>query len=61
VRNLVRRRLRHLVRERLPGLPAGSTIVVRALPEAAFRGYQEMAADLDAALAAALRPRGGVR
>jgi ribonuclease P protein component len=61
VRNRVRRRLRHLVRDRLPSLPAGSAIVVRALPEAARRGYQELGADLDAALAAAMRPRDGGR
>src|SRR5262245_2291381 len=37
VRNRVRRRLRHLVRERLAGLPPGSTLVVRALPGSADR------------------------
>jgi ribonuclease P protein component len=57
VRNLVRRRLRHLVRDRLTVLPAGTTLVVRALPDAAGRGYAELGADLDAALAAAQRPR----
>src|ERR1700754_4151935 len=31
-RNQVKRRLRHLSRERLAALPAGSTLVVRALP-----------------------------
>jgi ribonuclease P protein component len=58
VRNRVRRRLRHLVQERLPELPPGAAVVVRASPAAALRGYQEIGADLDAALAAALRPRG---
>jgi ribonuclease P protein component len=56
-RNLVRRRLRHLVRERLGSLPAGADLVVRALPTAAQRGYADLGADLDAALAAALRSR----
>ncbi|MFC3503495.1 ribonuclease P protein component [Micromonospora krabiensis] len=58
VRNRVRRRLRHLVRERLAGLPAGSTLVVRALPAAADASYARLAADLDAALVAARAPRG---
>ncbi|MFI7606866.1 ribonuclease P protein component [Micromonospora sp. NPDC049366] len=58
VRNRVRRRLRHLVRERLAGLPAGTTLVVRALPAAADASYARLAADLDAALVAARAPRG---
>ena len=58
VRNKVRRRLRHLVRERLVELPAGTTLVVRALPAAADATYTRLGADLDAALAAARSPRG---
>lgn len=58
VRNRVRRRLRHLVRERLGELPAGSTLVVRALPPAAGASYQRLGTDLDAAIAAARAPRG---
>ncbi|MBQ1074097.1 ribonuclease P protein component [Micromonospora sp. C31] len=58
VRNRVRRRLRHLVRERLAALPAGSTLVVRALPAAADASYPRLGADLDAAIAAAKAPRG---
>jgi ribonuclease P protein component len=54
VRNLVTRRLRHLVRERLSRLPIGADVVVRALPTAAERPYEELAADFDAALAKAL-------
>jgi ribonuclease P protein component len=50
----VRRRLRHLVRDRLASLPAGSLLVVRAQSGAADRPYRRLAADLDAALAAAL-------
>ncbi|MEO3746269.1 ribonuclease P protein component [Plantactinospora sp. B5E13] len=59
VRNKVRRRLRHLVRERLDGwaLPAGATLVVRALPGAADASYTRLGADLDAAVAAARSPR----
>ncbi|WP_405101951.1 ribonuclease P protein component [Micromonospora sp. NBC_01412] len=58
VRNRVRRRLRHLVRERLAALPAGSILVVRALPAAAEASYARLGADLDGALAAARAPRG---
>jgi ribonuclease P protein component len=49
-RNLVTRRLRHLVRARLPQLPPGADLVVRALPAAAERSYDALAGDLDAAL-----------
>jgi ribonuclease P protein component len=54
-RNLVTRRLRHLVRERLAALPDGADLVVRALPAAATRSYGALAGDLDAALAKAVR------
>jgi ribonuclease P protein component len=58
VRNAVRRRLRHLVADRLDRLPAATTLVVRALPPAADRTYRQLEADLDAAIeaAAARRP-----
>jgi ribonuclease P protein component len=56
VRNTVRRRLRHLLRDRLAGLPAEALLVVRALPEAGQRSYADLGRDLDAALAAAGRP-----
>lgn len=59
VRNLVRRRLRHLVRGRLVELPPGTVVVVRALPEAGGTTYPQLGMDLDAALVAARRPRGG--
>ncbi|MEU4681707.1 ribonuclease P protein component [Streptomyces xinghaiensis] len=49
-RNLVKRRLRHLIRERLSALPAGSLVVVRALPGAGTAGHHELTRDLDAAL-----------
>jgi ribonuclease P protein component len=57
VRNQVKRRLRHLVRDRLAGLPAGTRLVVRALPSAADRSYQDLGRDLETALAGALRQR----
>nr|WP_223183763.1 MULTISPECIES: ribonuclease P protein component [unclassified Streptomyces] len=50
VRNQVKRRLRHLVRDRLTELPAGSLVVVRALPGAGDADHTQLARDLDAAL-----------
>ncbi|MFI9103964.1 ribonuclease P protein component [Streptomyces fildesensis] len=49
-RNLVKRRLRHLIRERLALLPPGSLVVVRALPGAGGADHAQLARDLDAAL-----------
>jgi ribonuclease P protein component len=49
-RNLVVRRLRHLVRDRIDALPAGSQLVVRALPSAATRSSDVLGRDLDDAL-----------
>jgi ribonuclease P protein component len=46
VRNRVRRRLRHLVRDRLVDLPAGAVLVVRAVPAAAGASYDELRGDL---------------
>jgi ribonuclease P protein component len=60
-RNIVRRRLRHLLRERLAALPAGTDVVVRVLPSAAQETYERLGADLDAALAAARRGGGHAR
>lgn len=51
-RNRVKRRLRHLMRERVDGLNA-VTVVVRALPGAAEASSRELARDLDHALAKA--------
>lgn len=53
-RNLVKRRLRHLTRERLSSLPGSAVLVVRALPPAATASYVEIGADLDHALGRAL-------
>ncbi|MFF8832057.1 ribonuclease P protein component [Streptomyces sp. NPDC015131] len=50
VRNRVKRRLRHLMRDRLPSLPPGSLVVVRALPGAGDADHAQLARDLDAAL-----------
>jgi ribonuclease P protein component len=57
VRNRVKRRLRHLVRDRLATLPEGADLVVRAQPGAAGRSTAQLAADLDLALDAATRRR----
>jgi ribonuclease P protein component len=50
VRHRTARQLRHLVRDRLDRLPAGSLLVVRALPPAAAADSATLGRDLDAAL-----------
>ena len=55
VRHRITRRLRPLVRERLIALPAGTDLVVRALPAATAASSASLAADLDAGLAGGLR------
>jgi ribonuclease P protein component len=57
-RNAVKRRLRHLLRERLSSLPASGMLVVRALPPAATASSAALGADLDDALARAGRKVG---
>lgn len=47
VRHRVARRLRGQLAARLPGLPSGSGVVVRALPEAASATSARLGADLD--------------
>ena len=54
-RNTVRRRLRALLARRVDRLPAGSRLVVRALPAAAAAPSRMLADDLDAALERASR------
>jgi len=49
-RNLVKRRLRHLARERTALVPPESMVVVRALPGAALASYDELARELDRCL-----------
>jgi ribonuclease P protein component len=53
-RNTVRRRLRHLLRDRLDRLPAGARLVLRVTPAAAGRSSAQLAVDLDGALDRAL-------
>jgi ribonuclease P protein component len=57
-RNLVKRRLRHLARERTARIPAEGMLVVRALPPAADATYDELARELDRCLERLL-PKGG--
>jgi ribonuclease P protein component len=54
-RNRVRRRLRELVRARLPRLGSGAELVVRALPAAAHASYADLGTDLDRCLSRCLR------
>lgn len=51
VRNRVKRRLRHLMRDRIERLPPGSRLVIRALPESARHSASSLCRDLDGALA----------
>lgn len=55
-RNRVKRRLRHLARERLTSLPGRGVLVVRALPPAAAASYADLGADLDTAFRRLERP-----
>ncbi len=50
VRNQVKRRLRHVARERIGSLPGGAMLVVRALPHARDASSSALARDLDLAL-----------
>lgn len=54
VRHRVTRRLRHLLRERLDSIPAGTRLVVRALPRSATAGSSALASEVDRALRAVL-------
>ena len=56
-RTLVKRRLRHVMAQRLGAVPAGSTVVVRAAAGAAQVPSAVLAAEVDVALARCLRPR----
>jgi ribonuclease P protein component len=53
VRNRVKRRLRAIMASHLPLLPAGSAVVVRALPPAASAEFQQLRVDVASALNAA--------
>ncbi|WP_293780403.1 ribonuclease P protein component [uncultured Aeromicrobium sp.] len=53
VRNRVKRRLRHLMRERIESLTPPTWVVVRALPSSAEAPSRVLARDLDHAIARA--------
>ena len=55
-RNTVQRRLRHLMRERLTEIPAGSLVVVRATPRAAEKSSRDLGHDLDVCLRRLVAP-----
>ena len=57
-RNLVKRRLRAASLPVLGMLPSGSSMVVRALPQAAEAGFHSLADDLTRATLSALRKVG---
>jgi ribonuclease P protein component len=53
MRTKVKRRLRHLVRPHLAGLPAGSMVVLRAQPAAAQATYAALGEELARCLSTA--------
>lgn len=55
VRNRVKRRLRAIMRDLLPTLPAGTAVVIRALPRSAEVEFSRLQADVSDALATAMR------
>lgn len=59
VRNRTKRRLRALVADRLPGIPAGVDLVVRANAPAATASSGELGAALDPLLHKVIRRLGG--
>jgi ribonuclease P protein component len=58
VRNLVKRRLRHALSERLNTIAPGTDLVVRALPAAGRASFQRLDGDLAVALSG-IAARGG--
>lgn len=54
-RNLTKRRLRHLMRDRLPQLPKNSIVVVRALPGIREASFTDIEVSLDNALTRVLK------
>jgi ribonuclease P protein component len=55
-RNRVRRRLRHLIRERLASIPGTPLLIVRALAPAATASTSRLGDDLDSCLARLIGP-----
>lgn len=54
-RNKVKRRLRHLMRERITQIPENASVVVRALAPTVSLSFSELAVQLDRALQSALQ------
>lgn len=54
-RNRIKRRLRHLLAERLEALPVGTSVVVRALEGAVGMPSEELGVNLDRLLASAFK------
>lgn len=50
VRNLIKRRLRAIIADVLPSLPAGTGVVVRALPAAAQASFSDLHRDVSDAV-----------
>jgi ribonuclease P protein component len=59
VRNGVRRRLRHVLRSRLAGIPQGVDVVIRAHPASAQMSSAALGTELDGALRRALAHKVG--
>jgi ribonuclease P protein component len=55
IRNQVKRRLRHIARDRLQSLPGGAVLVVRALPLAGGSEAGALTEDFDGALGRLVR------
>ncbi|MFW2512623.1 ribonuclease P protein component [Demequina sp. SO4-13] len=55
IRNRVKRRLRAIMRDVLPTLPAGTSVVIRALPRSAEVDYARLRSDVTDAVGTALR------
>jgi ribonuclease P protein component len=53
-RNRVKRRVRELLRDRLPELPAGSLVVIRAMPGAERASYAQLGGWIDAGMRSCL-------
>lgn len=54
IRNRVKRRLRAICADILPGIPEGSSVVVRALPPAATATFDELRRDVRGAVETAV-------
>lgn len=58
IRNRVKRRLRAISAELLPTLPAGTHLVMRALPAAADASFESLRSDVDSAVRRTLAKAG---